>query len=896
MCFVVLTCSTFCLVEPPTLTFGAQLWCWCVPGKEKDWFEVKLDHISPIELEVHANMNYLNVEEVNRNIDHNTPVPKMIQCQAESITSVTISSIVSPSDMYLMPYDTRVVEQLTAELNQRYNSDSSIPLLTHPTVGMPCCAIFSDDACWYRGMVIEIKPTGTVVVQFVDYGNSEEVNKSSVRVLLEEFTKLPIQAFHGRLPSILPISDIWGTDVVNWLTVLSGEQALNCQVLHYDILHDIYDIKLTLADGIDVCTLLVSQGLAYWAEAPSSPQVTPQPVSSDSATTLGLAVGQVQAVSVTWVLSPKHIYCQLDDKQKSFEEFMAKIYESVAMSSQPLGSVVAGNYCMALYVDRSWYRAKIENVRDKFIQVFYLDYGNMHTITSKNELRPPPNEFFNFPFMAFKAELRGLDPPTGNSWPQFTEANGNKYFAENLRCRVTAITEDSTVVIELLREGRDVISELVQDGFGTLPASDNTQEMLAYLHTQDNLLEIRESKHLNSVEKLYHKLELTELNFSQDLDQIPYIQPFGSHLVTIMASDGPSHFICSLESEYELYESLTNTMTEYYSQTASNSTPQIQAGLECAALYSVDNLWYRAVVISAGQGSSITVYFLDYGNIETLPLHQVRPLEAAFKKLPRHTIKCSLYGCRTPVKPPLKARFSQMLQDRTLIAHLQEYKNGFYQVSLYDYSAQRLDLDLAFAIFGLKPTFPTKQDLTVFFHEQFDTEGNPQHDLSNRILSKKLAQWNLAKPRLVNKETNEEITDFVAIKEGGSTFAFVVYNASPQLCHNFSFFCEAPPSIQTRKVDGKHECYLTEFISLKEFYVLLASEEAQLTALSEEIMALFLPPPHRPLRTPPGLWGPTSWPGLPRITSCTGPRSQLSLGGKVRMCISWTTATRTQSH
>ena len=43
-------------------------------------------------------------------------------------------------------------------------------------VGMPCCAQFTFDDCWYRGEIIQLQNSGdSVGVLYVDYGNSEIV-------------------------------------------------------------------------------------------------------------------------------------------------------------------------------------------------------------------------------------------------------------------------------------------------------------------------------------------------------------------------------------------------------------------------------------------------------------------------------------------------------------------------------------------------------------------------------------------------------------------------------------------------------------------------------------------------------------------------------------------------
>lgn len=54
-----------------------------------------------------------------------------------------------------------------------------------------------------------------------------------------------------------------------------------------------------------------------------------------------------------------------------------------------------------------------------------------------------------------------------------------------------------------------------------------------------------------------------------------------------------------------------------------------------AARYSIDNSWYRAKIINLPEPRMVTVFYIDYGNSETLPWNQLRVLEKSFiQKVP----------------------------------------------------------------------------------------------------------------------------------------------------------------------------------------------------------------------------------------------------------------------
>lgn len=68
---------------------------------------------------------------------------------------------------------------------------------------------------------------------------------------------------------------------------------------------------------------------------------------------------------------------------------------------------------------------------------------------------------------------------------------------------------------------------------------------------------------------------------------------------------------------------------------------RIKAGLECVAQYSEDSKWYRARIQSV-EANGATVYFVDYGNIETVKFDKIKELDADCAKLSAQAIACKL--------------------------------------------------------------------------------------------------------------------------------------------------------------------------------------------------------------------------------------------------------------
>ena len=92
-----------------------------------------------------------------------------------------------------------LMEQLGGFYGGLGEGDSTVE---EPVIGMPVCAQFTEDDSWYRA---EILQTGTdILVHFVDYGNDEELPRSRIKRLKQDFMALPKQAFSLSLSGVSP--------------------------------------------------------------------------------------------------------------------------------------------------------------------------------------------------------------------------------------------------------------------------------------------------------------------------------------------------------------------------------------------------------------------------------------------------------------------------------------------------------------------------------------------------------------------------------------------------------------------------------------------------------------------------------------------------------------------
>lgn len=92
------------------------------------------------------------------------------------------------------------------------------------------------DNLWYRARIIGFR-NGEFEMFYIDYGSSGVVTIDKIRHLPLHFTKLPVQAFRGRLYGIKPTSkdDKWTAEASScFLKLIKGICVINCA--HFSVL------------------------------------------------------------------------------------------------------------------------------------------------------------------------------------------------------------------------------------------------------------------------------------------------------------------------------------------------------------------------------------------------------------------------------------------------------------------------------------------------------------------------------------------------------------------------------------------------------------------------------------------------------------------------------------
>ena len=144
-------------------------------------------------------------------------------------------------------------------------------------------------------------------------------------------------------------------------------------------------------------------------------------------------------------------------------------------------------------------------------------------------------------------------------------------------------------------------------------------------------IQIRDGSSPSSSVKVLPKLPLPSGEFQA---VVVFVNHPGSFYIHIASTDN-AHVITKLGAD----------LNSYYSQPNRESCKP-KTGELCAAQFSQDNGWYRAVAVKQVSDSVAKVMFVDFGNEEKIGCNAIRKLSEEFIKVPVLALHCSLAGAQ----------------------------------------------------------------------------------------------------------------------------------------------------------------------------------------------------------------------------------------------------------
>ncbi|XP_019626480.1 PREDICTED: tudor domain-containing protein 1-like [Branchiostoma belcheri] len=327
-----------------------------------------------------------------------------------------------------------------------------------------------------------------------------------------------------------------------------------------------------------------------------------------------MALSGMHMVSVTEVVSPEDISVHIVHhetilKLAELMGHMVQTYEGTTNEGNNAYHPQAGELCAAKFSDGGWYRASVDGVNpDGTLAVTYVDFGNSESISVSRVRKLNPG-MAKLPLLAVKCSLLALAGKGGSVWsPEMV--NFLKTNIVNKECNVTMKEEQGgTALVDMvvIDTGKSVAEMVVESGLFVPcqkppPPPQDPQEDFGFLVT-----------HIDSPASFYGQVGL------------------GADMKSV-AED--------LGKKMELIAGLPEAILQ-----SNKQEPYMpQVGELCCALWETDRMWYRAEVVQVVSESQLKVFFLDYGNTETVTTANTRPIPDSFTQCPALALHCKLAG------------------------------------------------------------------------------------------------------------------------------------------------------------------------------------------------------------------------------------------------------------
>ncbi|KAM9356317.1 tudor domain-containing 6 [Pholidichthys leucotaenia] len=584
---------------------------------------------------------------------------KQEECVAERLPSevlslnssylVAVQHVSNPSEFWIQTKKcTEELDELMSNIYHHYKNSAYKDVVTVPVVGL-CCAAMAEDGDFYRAVVTEVGET-EVEVFFVDYGNTEVVDKTKIRTLPAEFKKLPRLALKCTLAGVRPHDGKWSQSASDFFSKAVTDKVLSVQVK--EKCSDSYVVQLTDLERRgeqNLSTLMVGSGLAERADIPIQKDTStllatkppmkcpnamapcvfegggilsknPDFVSADGRRTTYkeqmFPIGSVLDVIVSCIETPNDFWCQLIQNERHLKMLMHDIQAHYADSEYRPNVELA---CVARHPDNGiWYRALVIHKRTTpHVDVLFVDYGQTETL-SVCELRRICPEFLTLHGQAFRCSLLNpIDMAVINDWSEdamrrfenFVETAASNFVI--LKCTIYAVMYSEQKIafniVDLETPFESICTSLANIAKSVPPK--------------------KASGTLFRLDTYYYSTHNVKVGTEEQ--------------VTVTCVNSVNHFFCQLEKNVDVMNDLKSKVNNLCHHLKGIRLPRVFGPL-CFAKYT-DGQWHRGQIKATEP--ALVVHFVDYGDTIEMNKSDLLPVpkEASdIMSVPVQAVLCSL--------------------------------------------------------------------------------------------------------------------------------------------------------------------------------------------------------------------------------------------------------------
>uniref|UniRef100_A0A8C6JC26 Uncharacterized protein n=1 Tax=Melopsittacus undulatus TaxID=13146 RepID=A0A8C6JC26_MELUD len=576
-----------------------------------------------------------------------------------------VTEFKSPSEFYIQLSSPDFVDQickLSLKLQDCYAS-TVIQDQYIATKGEVCVAKCSLDQTWNRALVkdVDISQKKSQVF-YIDYGNEEDIPLTWLKALHKDVELLvPPCAIRCSFANYDPKEKRWNEGAVRSSSELIGKR---CSVTVIDILQEemmlSFAVEVVISDSGEYLVVWRVGGIRNANDKYSVKAKMPQGEDylncAHSAPDISVCVGDVFSAMVSGMQSPEDFFCQpvRNCRKYQFAELQVSLNEHCdKLPSSPAFRPPVGHVCCAQFTeDNHWYRATVvAYVSEEAVVAEYIDYGNSEVLPL-TRLRPVIPRLMDLPAQAIRCTLAGVKRPLEGWTSEDT-------------CFMKQLVKGKVFTVKVLDKHsyRSVVELVDASVTPAINVSSHLIERGCRAEEPRMALPAIETNNVKQANGEYRHVLICKWN---------KLTPKQTVDVIVCTLYSPGEFYCHISNNSELHAlSLLNKSLSEYCQRTPPNVFKPENGEPCCAFFSGDGYWYRALVQNVCSGGTVKVRFVDYGNVEEVPLDKIRQISSSFLKLPFQGIKCCskwipeatarFHSCTVGMK--LQARVTSLSRD-----------------------------------------------------------------------------------------------------------------------------------------------------------------------------------------------------------------------------------------
>ncbi|XP_072263585.1 tudor domain-containing protein 15 isoform X2 [Pyxicephalus adspersus] len=549
---------------------------------------------------------------------------------------------------------------------------------------------------WHRGKILgKVKQRFEVVL--IDQGDVVKVALEQIAAATGELFTLPPKIVNGMFSNVLPLDEKWSPRAINYFSSLVGDH-LNGHVKtflpHQVILLEVpkvinHAIELNVAKYMDSDTFCLLVELIHQLPANSHAKQMPDLLQQKKLTPYNslslsdnpphfqnvlnhlmpvVSVETMEKIKISAAISPDNFYCHIllwEEELQKLKASMSSYYKSLKKDA----SSSFGNYgalCAAKRKDGQWYRGVIQTLLSgSDVKVWFIDIGSSEPIQS-TDIHELKQEFLVLPMLAIPCALSSINDHGDN-----TKSMQLSLFREALVGHIVIAyieqynNEERVFNILLYDKEYELNSDCYLTNQKVPIFSSNT-----YTETVKSAFEKKSPvKALHEV-SLLKPVDIEEIISSKSLQ----MEPDSVHVAYVEYVLNPSNFWIRTDECQNEFSAMMAEIAEIYNkcELMEMLVEDPQPGQLCCALYTKDGHYYRAAIAEV-LNREICVYFIDFGNTETVPFYDVKILLPKFSSLPALAMSCTLAYAYPQEEVWVKSAsdvFKEIVAGKALLCHV----------------------------------------------------------------------------------------------------------------------------------------------------------------------------------------------------------------------------------